>query len=79
LNELLDGADTSQSSAGYLRRLARTMKAIPIIRSGGDTQGMPKPATLFKFRTANIAAATRKMIPIKRRILGDKTRPPSDS
>jgi len=60
------------NSGAYLRRLARMMKTMPIIRSGGDTQVMPKSATLFKFRTANTAAATKKMIPIKRRVLGDR-------
>ena len=67
------------NSLSYLRFLAKVIKAIPMIKSGIETQSVPKSATLFRFRTANTAAATRKRIPIKRRVLDDKIRPPSGS
>ena len=61
------------------RSLAIAIKAIPMIRSGIETQSVPKSATLFRFRTANTAAATRNTIPIKRSVLDDKIQPPSGS
>jgi hypothetical protein len=67
------------NSLSYLRFLAKVIKAIPMIKSGIETQSVPKSATLFRFRTANTAAATRKRIPMTRRVLDDKIRPPSGS
>ena len=61
----------------YLRFLAKEIKTIPMIKSGIATQSVPKSATLFRFSTANTAAATRKRIPMTRRVLDDKIRPPS--
>jgi hypothetical protein len=77
-NELLDGVLHYQLAL-HFRFLAIVIKAIPMIKSGIETQNVPKSATLFRFRTANTAAATRKAIPIKRRDLDDKIRPPLGS
>jgi hypothetical protein len=49
---------------------------MPTIRSGGVTQNVPAFATLFKFMTADTAAATRNRIPIRRIVLADKLLPP---
>ena len=64
--------------ASYARFLAIATKAIPMIRSGIETQSVPASATLFRFRIANTAATTTSRIPISRMVLADKFRPPSD-
>jgi hypothetical protein len=64
--------DASIAGPFYLRRRARIIKAMPKIISGDDTQNVPEFATLFRFRIASTAAATRRMIPIKRIVVGDK-------
>jgi hypothetical protein len=47
------------------------MKAMPKIIKGDAIQNVPAFATLFRFRIASTAAATRRMIPIKRKTVGD--------
>lgn len=61
----------------YARFLAIATKAIPKSRSGIEIQSVPASATLFRFRIANTAAVMTNRIPIKRRVLADKIRPPS--
>ena len=68
----------SHTLASYARFLAIATKAIPKSRSGIEIQSVPASATLFRFRIANTAAATTSKIPINRRVLADKVRPPLD-
>lgn len=63
--------------ASYARFLDIATKAIPKSRSGIEIQSVPASATLFRLRIANTAAATTSRIPINRRVLADKFRPPS--
>jgi len=64
--------------ASYARFLAIATNAIPMMKSGIEIQSVPASATLFRFRIASTAAATTNRIPINRRVLADRFRPPSD-
>jgi hypothetical protein len=44
----------------YLRRADIAMKAMPITSSGALSQGIPKFATRFKFRTAHDGSRHQK-------------------
>ena len=67
---------SGDSPRTYFLRAANVTKAIPTIRSGGESHIMPRFATRFRFRTATTAAATRNRIPITRRVVADKFLPP---
>jgi hypothetical protein len=56
-------------------RLERARRAIPKTSRIGDSQSILMSATLFRFNIATTAAATRKSIPIRLRVLGDKLAP----
>jgi hypothetical protein len=66
----------SSRDGAYLRRPAKATKAMPAIRSGGESHNIPKFATRFKLRTATAAAVTSNSIPITRRVLADNSLPP---
>lgn len=49
---------------------------MPITSSGALSQSIPRLATRLRFKIAITAAATRKRIPITRRVVADKFLPP---
>jgi hypothetical protein len=53
-------------------------KAAPTIRSGGESQNIPKFATRFKFIIATAAAAAINRNTITHKAVADKFLPPSD-